>query len=59
MRKLKLYIETILPLARDKQIPVWLSKKEETKAKVARLPQLAEVNLFNIQLPLVIEFYSR
>jgi small subunit ribosomal protein S4 len=57
--KLKLYRETILPLARDKQVPVWFNKKEETKAKVARLPQLAEVNLFNILLPLVIEFYSR
>lgn len=57
--KSKLFIEIIMPQAKDKQIPGWLNKKEETKAKMIRLPMLEEVNIFNIQLPLVIEFYSR
>lgn len=57
--KSKLFIETIMPLAKERQIPAWIKKTEETKAKMIRLPKIDEVNIFNIQLPLVIEFYSR
>jgi small subunit ribosomal protein S4 len=56
---LKLYKENILLLAKDKQIPSFLKKKSETEGSLIRLPEFNEVNLFNISLPLVIEFYSR
>jgi len=55
----KLYKDILLPSIKDKQIPEYLKRKNETEATLIRLPKFVEINLFNIQLPLVIEFYSR
>jgi len=58
-KSLKVYKESILLLARDRQIPAYLKKVNETEATLTRMPEFTEINLFNISLPLIIEFYSR